>query len=67
MARVIGFTNKVDGYRTRAGFMSSAIFTNACKDTARKLGVNMATLVTKRQAGKFLKGEGVVFNTAVRK
>jgi len=66
MAKIIGFTKKVDGFQTRAGFMSSTIFTNACKTTAMKLGTEMTELFSKRQAGKFLKGEGIVFNTAIK-
>ncbi len=65
MTKIIGFTKKVDGFQTRTGFMSSVLFTNACKTTAKRLGMEINELVSKRQAGKFLKGEGIVFNTAI--
>jgi len=65
MVKIIGFTNKVDGFRTSAGFMSSAIFLTSCETTAKKLKVSMDTLLTKRQSSKFKRGKGIVYQTTI--
>lgn len=61
-AKVVGFVKKVDGYQTRAGKINNTMFVNACKALAEHTGLPYETYLTKRQAGKFFKGEGIVFN-----
>jgi len=62
MCKIIGFTKRVDGYRTAAGFMTTPLFKAACKRTAADTETKLKDLYTKRQASKFLKGRGIVFN-----
>jgi len=63
MCKIIGFTKRVDGYRTAAGFMKTELFKTACMKVAGKGNyVDYAQLYTKRQASKFLKSRGIVFN-----
>jgi|AntRauMFilla1563_2_1112583.scaffolds.fasta_scaffold13083_4 hypothetical protein len=66
MAKIIRFV-KVDGYQTRAGITQSNIFKNSCEKAAKILGLDVVTLNTKRQASKFKRGTGIVFNTAINK
>jgi len=63
MVKVIGFMKNVDHYKTNEGFLKSTIFQNACKTTAIRLGISIESLFTKRQAGKFKRGHGIVFTT----
>lgn len=65
MAKIVGFTGNVDGFKTRAGFMSSTMFLTACETTVEKLKLTMDQVYTKRQAGKFRRGRGLVYNTAI--
>jgi len=67
MAKIIGFTGNVDGFKTRAGFMNSTVFLTACETTVEKLKLTMAQVYTKRQAGKFRHGKGLVYDTAILK
>ena len=62
MCKIIGFTRKVDGYRTTAGFMQSELFKTACNKAAISTGLPIEKVYTKRQANKFLKSKGIVFN-----
>lgn len=65
MAKIVGFTKRVDGYSTKAGAMTSTIFVNACAAAAKKLDINFLDLRTKRQAGKFFKGKGIVYTNTI--
>ena len=67
MCKIIGFTNKVDGYQTITGKQSTKVFMNACKTTADKTGAPLESLKTKRQASKFFRGKGVVYQTITRR
>ena len=65
MCKIIGFTKRVDGYQTAAGFMRTELFKTTCMKTAGKgklMHKRYKELYTKRQASKFLKGRGIVFN-----
>ena len=63
MCKIIGFTKRVDGYQTAAGFMNTELFKNACMKVAGQGNfIAYAQLYTRRQASKFLKARGVVFN-----
>lgn len=62
-AKVIGFTKRVDGFQTRAGKLNQTMFVNACKAVSEKTGVPYETYLNKRQAGKFFRGQGIVFNS----
>lgn len=61
-AKVVGFTKRVDGYRTIAGKMTNEVFVNACKAMAERTGASLDIYLTKRQAGKFFRGQGIVFD-----
>lgn len=65
MAKIVGFTTRVDGYNTKAGAMNSTLFINACTAAAKKLDINFLDLRTKRQAGKFFKGKGIVYTNTI--
>lgn len=60
-AKITGFMKKVDGYSTNKGKMNQVMFVNACKALAAKNDVPVETYKTKRQAGKFFRGEGIVY------
>jgi len=63
-AKIVGFNRKLSKkFRTVANWANDPIFINACKETATKLGVKQSTLLTKRQASKFINGRGVVIKT----
>jgi hypothetical protein len=62
MCKIIGFIGKVDGYRTAAGFMRTELFKSACNRTATDTDTTFNGLYTKRQASKFLRAKGIVFN-----
>lgn len=64
--KVVGFTKKVDSYQTAAGIMKTDLFRNSCTKTAKKLGVTLEGLITKRQASKFHRGKGIVFKTIMK-
>jgi uncharacterized protein (AIM24 family) len=60
-AKVIGFMDRVGDYNTNKGKMNQVMFVNACKALAAKNEVPIETYRTKRQAGKFFRGEGIVY------
>lgn len=61
MCKIIGFIKRVDGYQTARGFINSATFKNACLEAATVTGIPPSALCTQRQARKFLKAKGIVF------
>jgi len=77
---VIGFNGKIgkevrtrDGKRVKAvartavALMADPLFTGACAKAAEKLEIDVANLITKRQASKFYRGTGIVYNTIMVK
>lgn len=66
MAKIIGFMERVDGYRTAAGKSNHNLFVNACEKAAEVLDMPVDKLATKRQASKFFRGTGIVFNTVCK-
>jgi len=80
MAKVIGFDPKVaketrtrDGKRvkavarTAAVLMTDPLFTGACRRAADALEIDIVKLITKRQASKFYRGEGIVYQNTIGK
>jgi len=65
-AKVVGFVKKVDGFQTRAGKLNNTMFVNSCKVLAEQTGLPYETYLTKRQVGKFFKGQGIVFNSIIK-
>lgn len=64
-AKITGFMKKVDGYSTNKGKMNQTMFVNACKALAEKTGGKAEMYITKRQAGKFFRGEGIVYQSII--
>ena len=65
MCKIVGFTNKIDGYKTTAGKKTLPVFIDACDKTALILDKNFNKLCTTRQASKFFKQRGIVYQTAI--
>ena len=65
MVKIIGFTKRIDGYRTSKGFMNTDLFINSCKRAAKDLNVSFDTLYTKRQSTKFRRGTGIVYQATI--
>jgi len=66
MAKIVGFTkvaNKANGFKTRAGFMSSEVFIAACTKAGEILDISYTDLMTKRQASSFSRKKGIVYKT----
>jgi len=64
--------------RTAKVLMTDPVFTKACAQTVEKLNavvdetgigkkIELATLITKRQASKFYRGEGIVYQNTIGK
>jgi len=65
-ARVVGFDKKLSKkFKRMADWINNPLFLNACTQTAEKLGVDVNALRTKRQASKFIRGEGIVFKNSI--
>lgn len=62
-AKVVGFVKRVDGFQTRAGKLNQVMFVNACKALSEKTDTPVEMYMTKRQAGKFFSGKGIVYQT----
>ena len=77
-AKVLGFNGKIGKsvrkvdngkvtvrVRTAAELLNDPLFVNACTKAAEKLDTGVANFTTKRQAGKFFRGEGIVYKTVM--
>ena len=65
MIKVIGFSKKIAG-KTNKEYLGSPAFCEACLKTARILKIEDTILRTKRQASKFSRGKGLVYETTVK-
>lgn len=52
-------------FRTAADWMKEPMFIGACKKVAAELEVSESSLLTKRQASKFMRGTGIVYQKSM--
>lgn len=62
VAKTVGFNPRLAGL-TNAQVLNNSEFQRACIAAAEKLGVEAATLFTKRQASKYIRKVGLVWET----
>lgn len=69
MVKIIGMNEKIamTALSAKECAQSNSVFIEACKKTAEKLDIPVSSLITKRQASKFMRDCGIVFNTAIKK